>query len=69
MQNQLCKVRLLKSRTETSTAFTVEEVDKAIRELKIVKSLDPTRLVRDVFKKGGDGLRRSIHMMMNTIKL
>ena len=47
----------------------MEEVDKAIRELKNGKSVDPTRLVREVFKKGGKGLRRSIHMMMNTIKI
>ena len=42
MQNQLCKLRLLDSRTRTSPAFTVEEVDKAIRELKNGKSVDPT---------------------------
>ena len=33
------------------------------------KPVDPTGLVREVFKKGGKGLRRSIHMMMNTIKI
>ena len=64
MQNQLCKLRLLKSRTRTSPEFTLGEVDKAIRELKNGKSVDPTGLVREVFKKGGHGLRRSIHMMI-----
>ena len=39
MQNQLCKLRLLKSRTPTSPDFTVEEVDQAIRELKMVSLL------------------------------
>ena len=33
------------------------------------KSVDPAGLVREVFKKGGKSLRRSIHMMMNTIKI
>ena len=68
MQNQLCKLRLLKSRTRASPDFTVEEVDQAIRELKNGKSVDPTGLVRELFKKSGKGLRHSIQMMMNTIK-
>ena len=68
MQNQLCKLRLLKSRTRASPDFTVEEADQAIRELRNGKSVDPTGLVRELFKKGGKGLRRSIHMMMKTIK-
>ena len=57
MQNQLCRLRLLKSRTRASPDFTVEEVDKAIKELKNGKSVDPTELVREVFKKVGKGLR------------
>ena len=69
MQNQLCKLRLLKNRTRTSPEFTVDEVDKAMRELKNGKSVDPAGLVRKVFKKGGEGLRQSIHMMMNIIKV
>ena len=68
MQNQLCKLRLLKSRTRASPDFTVEEVDQAIRELKNVKSVDHTGLVRELIKKGCRGLRHSIQMMMNTIK-
>ena len=68
MQNQLCKLRLLKRRTRASPDFTVEEVDQAIRELKNGKSVDPTGLVRELFKKGGKGLRQSIQMIMNTIK-
>ena len=46
MQNQLCKLRLLKSGTWASADFTVEEVGQAIRELKNGKSVDPTGLVR-----------------------
>ena len=68
MQNQLCELRLFKSRTRASTDFTVEEVDQAIRELKNDKSVESTGLVREVIKRGGKGLRRSIHMMMNTVK-
>ena len=47
----------------------MEEVDKAIRELKNSKSVDPIGLVREVFKKDGKDLRRSIQMMINTIKI
>ena len=61
MQNQLCKLRLLKSRTWASPDLTVEE------DLKNGKFVDPTGLVRELFKKGGKGLRQSIQMMMNTI--
>ena len=68
MQNQLCKLRLVKRRTRAGPDFTVEDADQAIRELKNGKSVDPTGLVRELFKKGGKGLSQSIQMMMNTIK-
>ena len=34
MENQLCKLKLLKSRTQARPEFTVKEIDKVIRELK-----------------------------------
>ena len=46
----------------------MEEVDQAIRELKNGKSVDSAGLVKELFKKGGKGLRRSIDMIMNAIK-
>ena len=39
MQNQLCKLRLLKTRTRASLEFTVEEVVKAKRLKKMVSLL------------------------------
>ena len=53
MQNHLCQLRLLKSRTEVSPDFSMEEFDKVIGELKSGKSTDPTGLIREVFKNGG----------------
>ena len=55
MQNHLCQLRLLKSRTEVSPDFNMEEFDKVIGELKSGKSTDPTGLIREVFKYGGGG--------------
>ena len=56
MQNHRCQVRLLKSRTEASPNFSMEEFDKVIGELKSGKSADPTGLIREVFKNGeGEG--------------
>ena len=53
MQNHLCQLRLLKSRTEVNPDFSMEEFDKVIGELKSGKSTDPTGLIREVFTNGG----------------
>ena len=50
MQNHMCQLRLLKSRTEVSRDFSMEEFDKDVGELKSGKSTDPTGLIRQVFK-------------------
>ena len=68
MQNHLCQFRLLKSRTEVSPDLSIEDFDKAIGELKSGKSTDPTGLIREVFKNGGQCLKQLVHMMMNAIK-
>ena len=41
MQNHLCQLRLLKSRTEVSPHFSMKEFDKVIGELKSGKSHRP----------------------------
>ena len=51
MQNQLCKLRLLKSRTRASPDFTVEEVDQAIENYKMVSLLTLQVLSGNSLKK------------------
>ena len=55
MQNHLCQLRLLKSRTEVSPDFSMEEFDNVIGDLKSGKSADPTGLIREVFNYRGGG--------------
>ena len=68
MQNHLCQLMLLKSRTGVSPDFSMEEFDKVIGELKSGKSTNPTGLIREVFKYGGQCLKQSVYLMMNAIK-
>ena len=46
----------------------MEEVQTAIKELKLGKSVDPTGLIREVFIRGGSGLVHSITDMFNVFK-
>ena len=50
-QNQLCKLRLLKTRTRASLDFTLEEVDKAKRLKKMVRLLTLQDLSRKSLRK------------------
>ena len=47
--NELCDTRLENARCNTSSNYQVEEVQTAIKELKLGKSVDPTGLIREVF--------------------
>ena len=55
-------------RCNTSSNYQVEEVQRAIKELKLGKSVDPTGLIREVFIPGGSGLVHSIAAMFNAFK-
>ena len=48
--------------------FSLDEVKQAVGELKLGRSADPTGMVREIFKKCGDGLLYSLVEMVNTIK-
>ena len=48
--------------------FSLDEVKQAVGELKLGRSADPTGMVREIFKKCGDGLLYSLGKMVNTIK-
>ena len=46
----------------------LDEVKQALGELKLGRSADPTGMVREIFKKCGDGLLYSLVKVVNTIK-
>ena len=66
--NELCNMRPENARCDTSSNYQVEEVQTAIKELKLGKSVDPTGLIRELFIRGGSGLVRSITAMFNAFK-
>ena len=47
--NELCNIRLENAGCNTSSNYQVEEVQTAIKELKLGKSIDPRGLIREVF--------------------
>ena len=56
----LCHVRLEIARCNTTPDYQVEEVQNAVKELKLGKSVDPAGLIREVFIRGGSGFINSI---------
>ena len=66
--NELCNMRLENARCNTSSNYQVEEVQTAIKELKLCRSVDPTGLIREVFIRGGSGLVHSVTAMFNAFK-
>ena len=47
--NDLCRVRLEIARCNTTPDYQVEEVQNALKELRLGKSVDPAGLIRKVF--------------------
>ena len=67
-QNKVCSLRLEVSKGKLDGEFTLEEVERAISELKQGKCSDPTGLIREVFTRSGNCMILSILRMMNLIK-
>ena len=67
-QNCFCQLRIKACRSSISPNFLLEEVKQVVGELKLGRSANPTGMVREIFKKCGDGLIYSIVEMVNTIK-
>ena len=67
-QNHLCQLRIKACRSSISPNFSLDEVKQAVGELQLGRSADPTGIVREIFKKCGDGLLCSQVEMVNTIK-
>ena len=65
-QNRLCQLRIKACRSNISPNFSLDEVKQAVGELKLGTSADPTYMVREIFKKCGDGLLYSLVEMVNT---
>ena len=66
--NDICYLRVDAARSNNSPKFSLLELKQVIRELKTEKSMDPTGMVREIFKKAGDGFLNSLLDMMNSIK-
>ena len=54
-QNDIFYLRVDAAKTSNSPEFSILELKQVIRELKTGKSMDPTGMVREIFKKAGDG--------------
>ena len=67
-QNDVCYLRVNAAKSNNSHEFSILELKQVIRELKTGKSMDPTGMVRDIFKKAGDGFLDALLDMMNSIK-
>ena len=67
-QNDICYLRVDTAKSNNSPEFSILELKKGIRELKTGKSMLPTGMVREIFKKAGDGFLNSLLDMLNSIK-
>ena len=67
-QNDICYLRVDAAKSNNSPEFSILELKQVIRELKTGKSMNPTGMVREIFKKAGDGFLNSVLDMMNSIK-
>ena len=67
-QNCLCQLRINACKSSISTNFSLDGVKQAVGELKLGRSADSTGMVRELFKKCGDGLLYSLVEMVNTVK-
>ena len=67
-QNKVCSLRLEVSKGKLDDEFNLEEVERAISELKRGKCSDPTGLIRKVFIRSGKCMILSILRVMNLIK-
>ena len=66
IQNDLCQIKLDKSKRTVSPDFTLGEVERALKELKMGKSGDPYGLIRELFRKGGKDMLVSIQSIIIT---
>ena len=68
IQNKLCMARIKASEKARSPDFSLDEIKHAVSELKTGRCMDPTGLIREVFKTAGDGFLLSVLEVANFIK-
>ena len=68
IQNKLCMARIKASEKVRSPDFSLDEIKHAVSKLKTGRCMDPTGLIREVFKTVGDGFLLSVLEMVNFIK-
>ena len=69
-RERLCQERLLEAKLNKTPAWTTEDVQLVLNQLKTGKSKDPYDMPNEIFKKGvaGDDLILAITKLMNRIK-
>ena len=67
-QNDICYLRVDAAKSNNSPEFSIPELKQVIRELRTGTSMDPTGMVKEIFKKAGDGFLNSLLDMMDSIK-
>ena len=67
-QNDICYLRVDAAKSNNSPEFSILELKQVIRELKIGKTMDPTGMVKEIFKQAGDGFLNSLLDMINSIE-
>ena len=60
--------RIKASEKVRSPYFSLDEIKHTVNELKTGRCIDPTGLIREVFKTAGDGFLLSVLEMVNFIK-
>ena len=68
IRNKLYMARIKASEEVRSPDYSLDEIKHAVSELKTGRCMDPTGLVREVFKPAGNGFLLSVLEMVNFIK-
>ena len=70
LKNELWESRLMELRTSPSKLWTIEELDRVLKNLKSNKTRDPHGLINEVFKPGviGEDLKLAILNLFNSSK-
>ena len=50
-QNDICYLRVDAAKSNSSLEFSIPELKQVIKEIKTWKSMDPTGMVREIFKR------------------
>ena len=70
MKNQIFKMKLKLAASKKSNPWTMQNLEKALSDLKVGRSRDPEGLINEIFKKDviGNDLKKSLLIMFNNIK-